>query len=82
MKPILILPGRQEIEVFNRSVDGSIKPASPATLEAYKKQHAAIAEFWDKPPGKDASGEKIPELIQETRKKIQNVEREKVAKEK
>lgn len=76
------LPGRQEMEVFSRSVDGSIKPTSAVTLEAYKKQNAAVVEFWDKTLGSGMSDEKLPELIQETQEKIRNAEREKVEKEK
>ena len=78
----IFLPGGQEMEVFSRGAGGSIKPVSAATLEAHKKQHAAIAEFWDKSLDSGMSEEKLPELIQETQKKLRSAEREKAAKEK
>ena len=72
-------PGTDDIEVFTRLADGSVKPVSTQTLQAYKKQNAAIADFftaiWTKT---NASDEEISERVQATRKKIQDAEKEKM----
>ena len=65
------------MEVFTRQVDGSVWPVSAQTLAAYKKQHAAISEFWDKAFHKDTDTDKAMEMMKETQKKIRAAEREK-----
>jgi outer membrane lipoprotein-sorting protein len=71
-------PGTDEMEVFTRQADGSVKPASTQTLQAYKKQNAAVSDFigtmWT---NTNASDEEISERIQATQKKIQDVEKQK-----
>ena len=41
-------PGTNEMEVFIRLPDGSVKPASAQVVQAYKKRNAEISEFIDK----------------------------------
>lgn len=36
-----------DMEVFTRDANGSVRPASSQVLEAHKKQNAAFAEFFD-----------------------------------
>lgn len=38
---------KNEIEVFDRQVDGSVRPVSIEALAGYKQQHAAISKFFD-----------------------------------
>jgi hypothetical protein len=70
-------PAKNEMEVFIRQPDGSVKPVSAKNLEAFKKQNAAVSQFWDKAFEKDTSGEELSKSIRATQKKIQNAEREK-----
>jgi hypothetical protein len=70
-------PGTDDMEVFTRQPDGSIRPVSTQTLQAYKKQNAAISEFWDKAFDKKFDEKKLPDLIRETQKKIQEAEHQK-----
>ena len=72
-------PGTRDMEVFTRQPDGSVKPVSTQTLQAYKKQNAAISEFWDKAFDKKFDEKKLPDLIRETQKKIQDAEHQKPA---
>ena len=69
-------PGTDEIEVFIRQPDGTVKPVSTKTLEAYKKQQAALPEFFNKYQT-NMSNEEFDKLFQETQKKIQDAEKEK-----
>ena len=72
-------PGTDDIEVFTRLADGAVKPVSTQTLQAYKKQNAAISDFlssiWTKT---NRSDEEISERIQATQKKIQDAEKQKI----
>jgi hypothetical protein len=70
--------GTGDMEVFTRQPDGSVKPVSGQALAAYRKQHAAISEFWDKAFDKSMDTEKTMELMTETQKKIREAEKEKV----
>lgn len=63
------------MEVFTRLRDGTVQPVSAQTLAAFKKQNAAIAEFWDKAFGKDADPDKCDDMIRETQKKIRDAEK-------
>jgi len=65
------------MEVFTRQPDGSVKPVSTQALQAYQKQNAAISEFWDKAFDKTFDEKKLPDLIRETQKKIQEAEHQK-----
>ncbi len=72
-------PGTDDMEVFTRLADGSVKPVSTQTLQAYKKQNAAISNFlstiWTKT---NVSDEEISERVQATRKKVQDAEKGKM----
>ena len=68
---------KNDMEVFTRQRDGSVQAVSAQTLEAYKEQHAALTEFWDKAFDKDTDPDKIGDRIQETQKKIRDAEKEK-----
>ena len=70
-------PGTDDMEVFSRQRDGSVKPVSAQTLAAYKKQHAAISEFWDKAFDKGTDTETVKERMRETQRKIREAEKEK-----
>jgi gas vesicle protein len=71
-------PGTDDMEVFTRQADGSVKPASTQTLRAYKKQNAAISDFigtiWT---NTNTNDEEILERIQATQKKIQDAQKQK-----
>jgi len=68
-------PTKNEAEVFMRQRDGSVRPVSTKDLEAYRKQKAAIADFWDKAFQKQLSDDEYLDLMRETRKKIVDAER-------
>ena len=68
-------PAKSEMEVFTRKKDGSVQPVDAQTLAAYKRQNAAISDFWDK--AYDTDEDNIIELIQETQKQIRDAEKEK-----
>lgn len=70
------LPGTDDMEVFTRQPDGSVKPVSTPTLEAYKQQTAAVSNFFGS-MGTNASDEEISEKFQEAQKKIQDAEKQK-----
>jgi outer membrane lipoprotein-sorting protein len=71
-------PGTDDMEVFIRQADGSVKPVSTQTLQAYKKQNAAVSDFigtmWT---NTNTSDEEISERIQAAQKKIQDAEKQK-----
>ena len=70
--------GTKDMEVFTRQQDGSVTPVSGQALAAYKKQIAAMDEFWDRASDKNTSTDKAMELMEETRRKIQEAEKEKL----
>ena len=70
--------GTTDMEVFTRHQDGSVTPVSGQALAAYKRQIAAMDEFWDKAFDKNTSIDKTMELMEETRRKIQAAEKEKL----
>jgi hypothetical protein len=70
-------PGTSDMEVFTRRSDGSVKPVGTQTLDTYKKQNAAISEFWNKAFDKNMNEDKLPDLMHDTQKKIQDAESEK-----
>jgi len=70
--------GTDDMEVFTRQADGSVKPVSTQTLQVYKKQNATVSDvvgmmFTDT----NASDAEISERIQEIRQKIQDAEKQK-----
>jgi hypothetical protein len=72
-------PNTDDFEMFIRQPDGSVKPLSTQTVEARKKQRAAVDHFGQKllekktPP----TDEEAQLLLQEARKEIQDAEKEK-----
>ncbi len=68
--------GTEEMEVFTRQRDGTVQPVSAKALAAFKKQSAAISEFFDKEFSNDADPDKLEDSIRETQKKLQDAERE------
>ena len=74
---IVYRPPTSNMEVFTRKQDGSVSPVSAQTLAAYKKQHAAIAEFWDKAFDKDMDADNFIDRMQDTQRKIRDAEKEK-----
>ena len=70
-------PGTEDMEAFTRQRDGSVRPVSTQTLRAFKKQNAALSEFWDKAFDKDSDTEKVGELMRETQQKIRAAAKEK-----
>jgi hypothetical protein len=72
----LLHPGTADLEMFARKSDGSVKPVSTETLQATKKQLAAVDDVASKLLQKEAlSDDQIADLLQETRKKIQEAEK-------
>lgn len=69
--------GTTDMEVFTRHRDGSVTPVSRQTLDAYKKQNAALDDFWEKAFDTNTTTDKAMELMEETRRKIQAAEKEK-----
>lgn len=68
--------GTEDMEVFTRQRDGTVQPVSAQTLAAFKKQNAAIKEFWDRFWDRTDS-DKLEDSIQETQKKFRDAEKEK-----
>ena len=68
--------GTDDMEIFTREADGSVKPVSTRTLSAYKQQTAAASDFFSELPT-NASDAEISEQLQKTRQKIQNAEKQK-----
>lgn len=69
-------PGTDDMEIFTRQADGSVKPVSTRTLSAYKQQAAAASDFFNELPT-NASDSEISKRLQETRQKIQDAEKQK-----
>jgi hypothetical protein len=80
----LFRPGTDDLEMFTREPDGSVKPVSTRTLLATRKQFAAFGDFTDKLADKlifqkeDLTDEQLDDLLRETRRKFQEAEKEKV----
>ena len=68
--------GTDDMEVFSREEDGSVKPLSTQTLSAYKQQSAAFSNFFSEMPT-NASDSDILKRFQQTRQKIQDAEKQK-----
>lgn len=73
---ILYSPDTDDIEIFKRNADGTVTPASTAEIESVKKMTAAAME----PLGKlsehpEMSDADFGRLIEESRQKIQEIER-------
>jgi hypothetical protein len=74
---IVYRPSKGDLEVFTRERNGSVSPVSARTLAAYKKQHAAITELWDKAFDKDMDADKFIDRLHDTQRKILDAEKEK-----
>ena len=71
-------PGTDDMDVFIRQADGSVKPVSTQTLQANKKQNAAMSDFFSTMwTNTNTSDEEISERIQAAQKKIQDAEKQK-----
>jgi hypothetical protein len=74
-------PGTNDMEIFTRQLDGSVKPVSTRTLDAYQKQNAAISEFWtnafDNNFDQKIDDKKMMDSFHDTQNKIQDAELEK-----
>jgi hypothetical protein len=69
-------PGTDDMEIFTRQADGSVKPVSTQTLSAYKQRAAAASDFFSELPT-NASDAEISKRLQEMRQKIQDAEKQK-----
>jgi hypothetical protein len=70
--------GTDDLEMFQRQPDGSVKPVSTQTLEATKKQMEVISESAKKLiEKKDLTDQEISDSLQQTRQKVQELEKEK-----
>jgi hypothetical protein len=67
-------PGTNDMEIFTRQPDGSVKPVNTQILDAYKKQNAAMDEFWNEAFDKNMNEDKLPDLMHDTQKKMQDAE--------
>ena len=64
-----------DMEVFTRDANGSVRPASSQVLEAHKKQNAAFAEFFDNTlMATNLDSATVEERIRATQKKIQETQ--------
>jgi hypothetical protein len=70
--------GTTDIEVFTRQLDGAVTPVSGRKLAAYKKQNAAIVDFFDQAFDKDTDTDKGMELMEQAQRKIQAAAKETV----
>ena len=71
-------PGTADLEMFKRQPDGSVKPVSTQTIEATKKQSAVINDSMRRLIEKsDVSDQDISNSLQQTRQKVQDLEKEK-----
>lgn len=66
-------PETNALEVFTRTPEGDVRPASTRTVNAHKKQMSAVAEFFDEMPNMDDFDEKF----RTTKRKIEDAEKEK-----
>jgi len=73
---IVYHPGTDDIEMFTRQADGSVKPVSTQTLEAIKQEGAVTTNFFLTLPT-NPSDEEISKRLKETQKKIQDIEKQK-----
>ncbi|MGA3285220.1 MAG: hypothetical protein ABSD57_12295 [Verrucomicrobiota bacterium] len=71
-------PGTADLEMFKRQPDGSVKPVSTQTLEATKKQMAVVNESMrELIEKKNVTDQEISNSLQQTRQKVQDLEKEK-----
>ena len=71
-------PGTTDFEMFRRQPDGSVKPVSTQAIEATKKQVAVVNESMrELIEKKDVTDQEISNSLQQTRQKVQDLEKEK-----
>ncbi len=69
----VFLPGTDDLEMFTREPDRSVKPASAKEIELVKKESdLAVESFIKMKPG--VSDQEIAKSLQETRQKIQDLQ--------
>lgn len=68
-------PDTKDLEVFIRTTEG-VRPASTRTVDAHKKQVAAVAEFFQE-LSEETTDSEIDKRFRDARKKIEDAEREK-----
>lgn len=74
----LFRPGKKDMEMFIRQLDGTVKPVSTQTLLATKKQVATVDDAVGKLFLKDGlTDRQFEDLIQATQRKIGDAEKEK-----
>lgn len=74
----LFRPGTEDMEMFTRQPDGTVKPVSTQTLLATKKQVATVDDAVGKLFQKDGlTDRQLEELIQTAQRKIRDAEKEK-----
>ena len=67
-----------DLEMFRRQADGSVKPVNTQTIEATKKQTEAVNGSMRKLMEKrEVTDQEISDLLQQTRQKVQDLEKEK-----
>jgi hypothetical protein len=71
----VFLPGRDDLEMFTREPDRSVKPASTKEIELVKKESdLAVESFLKMKPG--MSDQDIGKSLQETRQKIRDLQKQ------
>ena len=70
-------PETKDLEVFTRTVDGGVRPASTRTVNAHKKQMSAVAEFFQEMPEVGGNSDDFDERFRAAKKKIEDAEKEK-----
>jgi hypothetical protein len=71
-----------ELEMFSRKADGSVRPVDAKTLALTKQQHVDIKKFWDKAFDKDANTQEFVESAKALRERLQKAEKEKTKEQK
>ena len=75
---LLYQPGTDNLEIFHRQPDGTVKPVSTKYLELIKKQDAVVTEYMEKEFTKtNETDQEIGDSIQQMRQKVQDLEKEK-----
>ena len=79
----LYRPGTDDLEMFTRQPDGSLKPVSTEKLVAYKQQKAVtdkiVAGSFQKMTETNMTDEELAKLLEETKQKVQGVLKEKTS---
>jgi hypothetical protein len=74
------MPDNDDIEIFLRGRDGSVKPASTEKVRLVKEQIATTSKTNDKLlSGKDLSVEQTDQLLKENREKLEKLQEKEIA---